>query len=47
MLNIEHIEAAFDFKKPKIRSIFETILARRKNANYCCEYFKKYEQKQK
>jgi len=47
MLNIEHIEAAFDFKKPKIRNIFETILARRKNANYCCEYFKKYEQKHK
>ncbi len=45
MLNIERLEAAFDFKKPRIRNICNTILARRKNANYCCEYFKRYDQK--
>jgi len=47
MLNIEHIEVAFDFKKPKIRNICETILARRKNASYCCEYFNRYNHKHK
>lgn len=45
MLNIECLEAVFDFKKPRIRDICDTILARRKNATYCCEYFNKYDQK--
>jgi len=47
MLNIEHLEAVFDFKKPRIRDICNTILARRKNATYCCEYFNRYDQKHK
>lgn len=47
MLNIEHLEAAFDFKKPNIRNICNTVLARRKSARYCCEYFSRYDQKQK
>ena len=43
----EKVEAAFDFKKPKIalRSLFSTILAKMKNADYCCEYLNRYKQK--
>ena len=47
MLDIERLETAFGFKKPNIslRSLHDTILARTKNANYCCEYFNRYYQK--
>jgi hypothetical protein len=48
-LEIERLETTFGFKKPNIplRSLYNTILARMKNANYCCEYFNRYYQKQK
>jgi hypothetical protein len=45
MLNIEHLEAVFGFRRPRIREICNTILARKKNANYCCEYFNRYKHK--
>ena len=48
-LEIERLETTFGFKKPNIplRSLYNTILARMKNANYCCEYFNRYYQKNK
>lgn len=48
-LEIDRLEAKFGFKKPNIylRSLHETILARKKIANYCCEYFSRYNQKPK
>jgi hypothetical protein len=47
MLNIEYLAAVFGFKKPQIKHIYSTILARRKNADYCCEYLNRYDQKLK
>ena len=48
-LEIERLEAKFDIKKPSIplRSVYNSILARKKNANYCCDYFNRYCQKQR
>jgi hypothetical protein len=48
-LEIDKLEAKFGFNKPVIllRNLYTTILARKKNANYCCEYFNRYYQKRK
>lgn len=48
-LDIEKLETLFDFKKPnrQLRTLHETILLRKKNANYCYEYFKRYGHKYK
>jgi len=48
-LEIDKLEAKFGFKKPNnpLRNLYETILARKKNANYCCEYLNRYHQKRK
>ncbi len=48
-LEIEKLETKFGFKKPNrpLRNLYETILARKKNANYCCQYFNRYLQKHK
>jgi len=49
MIDIEKLEAIFGFKKPNIalRSLCSTISAKMKNANYCCEYLSRYDQKLK
>ncbi len=48
-LEIERLEAKFGFNKPviPIRSLYNTLLARKKDANYCCEYLNKYHKKNK
>ena len=48
-LEIEKLETIFGFDKPNkpLRNLYDTILARKKIANYCCEYFNRYYQKQK
>jgi hypothetical protein len=49
MIDIEKLEAVFGFEKPNIhlRNLCDTILAKKKNANYCCEYFNRYDHKKK
>ena len=48
-LDIDKLEATFCLKGPNksLRSLYNTILARKKNANFCCEYFKRYLHKHK
>ncbi len=48
MINIEKLETLFSLKDPakdSFNCLCSTILAKRKNVDYCFEYFKRYKQK--
>jgi len=49
MIDIEQLEKAFGFKNPHraLRDLYNTIIAKRKDADYCYEYLNRYGHRRK